>query len=256
MTKLLHSLFSYRTLKLTLGLFGVLVITLPTLFISSITPASAGDSANFKVRNDQIGNTPTSQSSPNYRVNGSIEEIVGSQTGGTTRTQLGAPTNPGTASVPPVTPGGGGSVTADPNNCPDPGQIRLLGISCTLVYKGLLKIKGTRSANTPYILVNEDMSGVHLSSPTTWEKDIMLRTGENTIVIYGKNACEERTPPITIVFTRNRMGDINDDTQTNDYDLSTFTRRWERRNDCPSDFNRDLLTDDYDLSLLASSWTG
>lgn len=233
---------------------GFLVYGLMVLFVTlrPSVPVWAGNSASFQVRDDQIGGNQFSQESTNFQVFGGVETLVGSQSGTTFNQQSGSPLPVGNqTSTTPSIPGGGRG-----DNCPAPGNITLTGISCNRVYKSLVRLSGTRSTSTPMIFVNDDMAGVFLGSNTTWTKDVYVVAGENKIVIYGKNNCDAMTPPITIVLTKAKMGDTNDDLSTNDYDLSTFTRRWERREDCLTDFNQDRLTNDYDLSLLASAWTG
>lgn len=232
--------------------FFVYVLMVLFVALRPSVPVWAGNSASFQVRDDQIGGNQFSQESTNFQVFGGVEPLVGSQTGVTFRQQTGSPLPVGNQTpATPSTPSGGTG-----ENCPAPGNISLTGVSCNRVYKSLVKLSGTRSTTTPMIFVDDDMAGVFLGSNTTWSKDVYVVSGENKIVIYGKNNCDAMTPPITIVLTKAKMGDTNDDLSTNDYDLSTFTRRWERKEDCLTDFNQDRLTNDYDLSLLASAWTG
>lgn len=234
-----------------LAVYGLLV---GQAWQGSADQTLAASSASFQVRDDQVGGNQFTQNSGNYRVHGGVEALVGSQSSGSFQTQTGTPIiieQPNT----PSTPGGGGLSTA-PSGCPAPTPLGVTNVRCSRFYKSLFQITGTRDINTPYIFVNESMAGVFLSSTTTWSKDVYLVQGQNTITIYGKNACDATTPPLVIVFTKAKMGDTNDDLATDDYDLSTFTRRWELRDDCISDFNQDKLTNDYDLSLLASAWTG
>lgn len=240
-----------RHYPLVLGflIYGLMVL-LATL--SPSVPVWAGNSASFQVRDDQIGGNQFSQESTNFQVFGGVETLVNSQSGINFSQQTGSPLPVGNQTTPtPNVPGGGAGT-----NCPDPGNLSLTGINCNRVYKSLVRLSGTRNADTPMIFVNDDMAGVFLGSNITWAKDVYVVAGENRITIYGKNNCDATTPPIVIVLTKAKMGDTNDDLSTNDYDLSTFTRRWERKEDCLTDFNQDRLTNDYDLSLLASAWTG
>ena len=238
---------------------GIAAITLGTFLFAwgAIRPVSAATSATYQVRDDQVGPSGFHQSSSNFSVDGALESIVGGTASTTFQAQLGSPVKVPTPSTNNQNNSGssssGNGVTS---TCPAPTNFTVSDIECNRAYKSLIKISGTRSSDTNYILINEDLSGVHLASTTTWDKDVYLQPGQNTIVIYGKNTCDAKTPPITLNLFRARMGDTNDDNQTNDYDLSTFTRRWERKQDCLSDFNRDQITNDYDLSLLASSWNG
>jgi len=235
--------------RLTLGLAGVTLCIL-----GSVDQASAGVSATFQVRDDQIGSTQSRQTSPNFTVDSGVEPLVGSPFSATFQGEIGSPLRMDAAGVP-VVPGGGGSYVFPTTGCSTPTNFSVSDISCSRAYKSLIKISGTRDRETPYIFINDNLAGTYLVSNTSWEKDVLLQLGQNTITIYGKNFCDTKTPPIVIKFIRARMGDTNDDSRTDDYDLSTFTRRWEKHKDCLSDFNRDQITDDYDLSLLASSWT-
>lgn len=220
------------------------------------TPTSfAGSSASFQVRDDQINPTQFTQTSAGFTIYGSVEPLVQGLTGTTYNGRVGSPLR-----VNPTAGGGGGgsaNITAPPTTaCPVQKDLTLTNIECSRIYKGLIKLTGTKDKNTDYVFINEDLSGTYFANKTSWEKEVLLQIGENTIVVYGKNFCDAKTPPVTIKLTRAIMGDTNDDEKTNDYDLSAFTRRWERKKDCLSDFNRDQITNDYDLSLLASAWSG
>ncbi len=208
-----------------------------------------GSSANFQLNDDQVGPTTFQQSSGAFVIDGSIEPIVGSTGSTSFDSEVGAPTNPGSAATPtPEEPGG------STGYLPLPG-LTVDQASCNIAYGNLINLTGTKTPEIIYVFVQGSLAGVSFPTPYTWQKVVWLTAPSTTIDIFGRNAQNRNTAVINLNLELRRMGDINGDGVTNDYDLSLLARKWNARNDCATDLNRDGITDDYDLSLLASAWS-
>lgn len=214
-----------------------------------LQPAWAADSNNFQIDNDQAGPTHFQQSSSGFTIDGSIEPIIGDTSSNNFGNEVGSPTLIGEESeTAPETPGSGGGNTLQ-------GRITVNNTGCPVIYKNLVNFSGTRTANIIYMFLNSEISGFHFPTSTTWEKTAFLQEGSNRIEIWGRDANHVSTDKIVLNLNKVRMGDVNQDGVTDDYDLSMLTRKWNTRGDCSTDFNRDFITDDYDLSLLAAYWS-
>ena len=230
---------------------GIIISTLISLALllgGAWNPAVAANSTNYEIRDAQVGPSQFRSSSGGYMIDGSIEAIVKSIESNNYKIEDGSPTR-----IDPVTSGGSGGVLGA-TACGAPGQIGIDNVSCTRIYKNLFKLSGTKAADTNVVLVNGDVSGLHFGSDTTWDKTVALTAGQNIFNIVGQNECGDQTQMVQLILEKVKMGDINNSGNTDDYDLSLLTRKWDKTNDCYTDFNRDLITNDYDLSLMASAW--
>lgn len=220
-------------------------------FCYSATVTFAATSPGYQIDSDQVGPNQFRQSSSNYIIDGSIDTIVGQIDGTAYNVEQGSGTRIEADGVV-VNPGGGGG---GGNNCSAPTNFTVASSTCNRAYKNLTVVKGTKDNNTSFVFINNDLSGVSFPTPTTWNKMVFLQPGENKLEIYAQNDCGLTTEKIMLILQKLRMGDVNNDGKTDDYDLSLLTRKWTTAKDCFTDFNKDDVTDDYDLSLLAAAWS-
>lgn len=234
--------------QLLKGIRPILWLVMTILYLLSGVPSYAASSANYQLDSDQVLPNQFRQSSGSYTVDGSIEPIVGSVTSGTYGQEVGSPLRIETTPTPGGGGGGGGVgsstrwITVDNANCP-------------MAYKTLLPLNGRKTSNVIYMTLNDSMAGFYFPTERSWENTVWLQPGINQLRFVGRTAQNIATDPVNVTILKLRMGDINQNGFTDDYDLSMLSRKWNVTGDCPTDLNSDGITDDYDLSLLASSWS-
>lgn len=226
----------------------ILAVYFSTVFIFNL-PVFAATSSTYSLDNDQAGPTQFRQTSGSYTLDGSIEPIVGNVTSSSYGNEQGSPTRVESTSATAPTGGGGGAPAQT-------GKITVDNVGCTVVYDNLVHFTGTKTKNLIYMFVRGDLSGFYFPDETHWEKTVWINNNESTVYdFFGRDLQGKSSAAIELTLTLHRMGDINGDGKTDDYDLSLLARAWNSRNSCDTDLNRDGITDDYDLSLLASYWS-
>ncbi|HBP00055.1 MAG: hypothetical protein UU35_C0003G0003 [Candidatus Uhrbacteria bacterium GW2011_GWC2_41_11] len=111
---------------------------------------------------------------------------------------------------------------------------------------------GSRSSGST-VLVNGSSEGVTYPTSTSWQAIVILVDGDNSIRIVAKSSSGRESTPTTVVVSARDVGDVNGDSEIDDYDLSLLVHGWNS-GDPESDFNEDGMVNDYDFSMLVSRW--
>lgn len=155
--------------------------------------------------------------------------------------------------------GGGGGVLPTSTTTPEVDEMFAgsTGSGGTFVpyytYGDTITLSGTMSVNNT-IEVNGTSDGVTYPSSTTWSAEVTLSAGDNIFAIVAKSASGATSSTSEITIRRRALGDLNDDSAIDDYDLSLLIQLWGTT-DKSGDFNGDGEVDDYDFSVLVSRWT-
>lgn len=207
----------------------------------------ASTGTTYQVTDDQPGVTQFSQSSGTMTIDGSLEPVTGEASSGSYLGEIGSPTNPGSESS---------TTTVDQTISGSfAGKITIDQPNCNIAYSNLVHVTGTKTSNIIYMFVRGELSGFYFPDPLRWEKTLWL-TGTNPIYDFvGKNDRGLPSNTVLLSLILKRMGDVNSDNSTDEYDLSSLTSKWYAVADCTTDMNRDGITDEYDLSLLISNWS-
>lgn len=246
--------------RLATALLSILGLGGPFLVLA--TDASSTSYQNF---DSTFAPMMFNQSSPNFKMTGSVESIVGvgmSPSFSTIRS--GVPlTDPPLATTPPATGGeggggGGGPIPGTPSGFAPTGTTPLGVTPPTLTFRSPTflshqVIGGTMDSKSARVVVNGSSNGVAFLSSERWQLDLPLFLGNNAIYVYAEDTRGGRTATIYGEIERMLIGDVNRSRFVDDFDLSLFTRAWKTYNFF-ADFNEDGRIDDFDLSLLASHW--
>jgi hypothetical protein len=237
---------------------GVLVASFVVgVFAARAVFATDQSSLNYQNLDSTFAPAVFSSQSSNFQINGSVEAIVGAGASVGFSIQSGVPVQLPTA------------VTVTPTPTPTPstggsggGQGSASGIGFvvpptllfrTPTFRSHQLIYGTRGSSDTVISVNGSSIGVRYPSSNTWERDIPLFLGRNTIEVQGSIPSGYVTPIVVGEIERMLIGDVNRSHRVDDVDLSLFVRAWKTYTPF-ADFNEDGLINDIDLSLLVSHW--
>lgn len=209
-------------------------------------PAWASTGTTYQVSDDQPGVTQFSQSSGTMTIDGSLEPVTGEASSGSYLGEIGSPTNPGSESS---------GATNETTSGSFAGKITVDQQSCGIAYSNLVNISGTKTSNIIYMFVRGDMSGFYFPDTTHWQKTLWLSDTNPIYDFVGKNDRDLPSNTVLLSLLLKRMGDVNSDGITDEYDLSFLISKWNATADCGTDMNRDGTTDEYDLSLLISNWS-
>jgi len=150
--------------------------------------------------------------------------------------------------------GGGGSGSKSTAEEPDAPEVdESLTDEDYFTYEDEIVIYGTMDTDTESIEVNGSSEDVEYPDEDSWNATITLEEGENTFTIVAINDDGESEETV-ITITRHISGDINNDGDVDDYDLSKLVRLWGS-DDSDADFNGDGIVDDYDFSIFVSRWS-
>lgn len=216
---------------------------------ASFVLAQSQTSPNYKNTDSSIIPLTITAQSSNFKIDGSIEPIVGQSQSGSFTMQSGSQGNPGSAAVT-GPPGGGTSGGGGPVSSTLP--MLTLQPKRAWTYRSIMLFFGNRGTDNANIFVNDSTIGVRYPSVSTYERDIPLGLGNNEA--YAQARKDGAVSPVVRAVGRRRLiGDVNDSQFVDDVDVSLFTRHWKKYDE-QSDFNEDGAIDDPDLSLLASHW--
>ncbi|MEO5928182.1 MAG: dockerin type I domain-containing protein [Patescibacteria group bacterium] len=238
--------------------------------IGAVAHAQTPSSPNFQNSDSATVPAVFSAASSNFKVDASIEALVGNAVSANFGIISGVPLTGPTPVVPPPPPppppgggggGGGGGTpppapTTTPPVVPPPGAYKIPNPTLEYrqyTFKSIQTIKGTRPKEATKIEVNGSTNGVTLFDSLQWKRDLPLFLGLNTIYVQAKDDGKGASDVITGTIERILIGDVNRSRLVDDIDLSLFTRAWKTYTFF-ADFNEDGVIDDADLSLLASHW--
>lgn len=111
---------------------------------------------------------------------------------------------------------------------------------------------GTRSPDVE-VYINDNNTNFIYPTTTTWQKVLSYILGPNILSIFGVYPNGQTSITDNYTINRCKIGDVNCDSQINDFDLAGLAWHWTQ-NWCPADFNKDLIVNDFDLAGLASHW--
>lgn len=203
-------------------------------------------SANFKVDNNSSNPLNINNNSANFRVDSSLEPIVGASLSTNFSIESGAFVPAGQTPSPAVVSNGGGASIC---SVPD----LKINNFCSQLYFSQEILSGAKDSNTYTIFINDNSKNISFKDAYNWSTVLNLQKGENKFEIYSKNACGNESPKNNLNIILAKTGDINNDLQVDDYDLSLLANNWSS-DWCYADFNKDLVVNDYDLSYLAANW--
>jgi hypothetical protein len=223
--------------------------------------ATDQNSANYQNKDSTFAPAVFDATSPNFRVNGSLESIVGAATNLNFKVQSGVTLNetvpiPPPPPPPPPPPSGGGGSGGGGGTLPvsTSGTVGLPTLEYPpYTFKSSKTIHGTRDAASTQIWVNGSTDGVRYPDGLHWERDLPLFLGVNTIIVQAIGQNGARSAFVGGSIERILIGDVSRNHVVDDVDLSLFTRAWKVYTPF-ADFNEDGIIDDVDLSLLASHW--
>lgn len=230
-------MFCFRKI-IVLGIIFVLIPVHISLAVAS---------SNFDIDPNSINPIYFNQSSGSFNLDASLESIVGSVNSSNFFIENGSALQPGQQSVQ-ITPSQPGGRFVCPQS-----KINLQTQICSQVYWPKFQINGTKDSNTYNVYINEKQELVYYDTALTWSGFIELESGENRFKIDAENDCGNVAETIIIDIVLARLGDINNDSFVNDYDLSLLANNWLSAW-CGADFNLDKVVDDYDLSFIAANW--
>jgi hypothetical protein len=220
----------------------------------------AVDQASLNYQNLDSSAIPTQfiQNSTLFRVDGSIEPIVGRSNSVNLGVEHGSPLKEGITPpvVPPVVPPGGGGGGGG-GGIPFPqATTTVAGLKLTLEYRSptfmrTQMIRGERETAMTRVLVNGSENEVLLLT-NGWQRNMPLFLGQNTITVQGITNTNQ-SKVLQGAIRRLLIGDVNLDHVVDDYDLSRLVRKWGS-GEFMADFNEDGAVDDTDLSLLIAYW--
>jgi len=263
---------------------GILLVT--TSFGWNCFTASADNqgSSNYQILDNTFVPAVFDASSPNFRINASVESMVGYSNSPSFNVRSGVAVKdtinpiPPVPPVPPVPPGpggggggGGGGFTPPPATTSTPatttppvvtptGKAKaptLLYVAQT--YLSHRVISGKLGAAGDVLMVNGSQNGVKYLADLGWQYDLPLFVGYNQVMIQVTDKSGLKSDIIggmierMLVGNGSRLTDKGMAHTVDDVDISLFTRAWHKY-DFYSDFNEDGKIDDFDLSLLASHW--
>ena len=230
-------------MKANFKIFIVIVFLLfPFYFAFAIS------SANLKIENSTNNPMSGKAASTNLKMDSTIEPIVGLINSANLKIEGGQDLYLGATALSPV-----GGTGGTPFVCPK-SEISVSSNVCEQVYQKNLTLKGTKDSNTYIVYINNDFSAVEFLDAFNWTADLNLAKGENFYEISAKNSCGNFSEKYNLDFVLAKMGDINNDSLVDDYDVSLLANHWQK-SWCFADFNLDQIVDDYDLSLMAANWT-
>jgi hypothetical protein len=230
---------------------------------TAATAVLAVDQASTNYQNFDSSAIPTQfiQNSTSYRLDASVEPIVGLSNSVSYKVEHGSPLKEGTPPVPPVpptppTPGGGGGGGGGGALPLPPGTTVNEQLTLTLEYRSptflrTQNIRGDREDAISVVIVNGSQNGVLLTSGG-WQRTMPLFLGENTIAVQGLTG-NNQTKLLEGAVRRLLIGDVNLDHVVDDYDLSMLVRRWGS-GEFMANFNEDGIVNNADLSLLTAYW--
>jgi hypothetical protein len=236
--------------------WSTLVILLAGLAPVSFVLAQSVSSTNFQNTDSMVLPLIVNSQSSNFKIDGSVESIVGSAQSASVKLEIGAQNPSGTypvVIVPPPPPsggggGGGGGGLPISTSTPSSGEVLPTIDFHRFTYKNTARLEGGRGAIESLITMNGSSDSIAYPGPDRWQRTLPLGLGDNEFYIQSNNGTR-----VYGMVRRRLVGDVNDSRVVDDVDLSLFTRHW-RNFDFQSDFNEDGLIDDIDLSLLASHW--
>lgn len=227
------------------------------------TDASSANYSNFDSTFAPGANV--NQASTNYKMDASVEWIVGNQSSANFSIPPGGvpfPDPSAPAPAPAPAPGGGGgggggggAITPTPTTSTPSGVTvppPTLEVK-TPTWKNHQVIGGKRDVTAAAIWVNGSKDGVKFIDPLRWKKDMPLFLGYNDLYVQAETAVGNKSVVINGQIHRLLIGDVDTSRRVDDVDISLFSRAW-RKYTFFADFNEDTLVDDVDLSLLASHW--
>jgi hypothetical protein len=152
--------------------------------------------------------------------------------------------------------GGGGSVSSTPTSA----AVESPAVDETFTedepvftYSDTAVIYGDREEGQT-ILVNGSEEGVEYPTDTSWSAVVDLEDiGDNDIEVVAVDEDGEESEPVEIEVDRRSQGDVNDDRDVDDYDLSLIIKYWGT-DEPAGDLNADGIVDDYDFSIFVSRW--
>lgn len=275
--------FCYRNLKLRRNFYIVALF----LFLAFPLASSAiSTSTNYTIDADSTGAIHHSGTSSNYALEGSVESIVGSGFSNNYKIESGSSFQRycGDGIIDPTEDCDGGdlnsqtcvsqglpvgtlscsaSCTFNTTGCHSSGGGGISVILTAPIFEDTLPsftylsnflFFGVKDTVSIYVYVNGSNTDVVYTTPSRWQKVVPLVLGSNTISIKSYAVGYGYSEEVQKIITRRLIGDINIDTQIDDYDLSLLANHWTR-NWPESDFNGDGIVDDYDLSLMAAYWS-
>ena len=150
--------------------------------------------------------------------------------------------------------GGGGSPAQTDDDAPSsPGVADELEDEDYFTYEDTTTLYGDMDEDTESIEVNGSSDDVEYPDDDSWSAEVELEEGENTFTIIAINDEGESEETVVTIYRR-ASGDVNDDGEIDDYDLSRLVRMWGS-DDEEGDFNGDGIVDDYDFSIFVSRWS-
>ncbi len=149
--------------------------------------------------------------------------------------------------------GGGGSGSSSQEEPDAPEVDETLTDEDFFTYDDEIILYGTMDTDTESIEVNESSDDVEYPDDDSWSATVALEEGDNTFTIVAVNDDGE-SEEVVITISRHISGDINNDGDVDDYDLSKLVRMWGGSNQ-DGDFNSDGIVDDYDFSIFVSRWS-
>lgn len=218
--------------------------------------AQSVSSTNFQNTDSMILPLIVNTQSSSFKIDGSVEPIVGTAQSATVKLEIGSQNPSGTypvVVVPPPPPsggggGGGGGGLPITTSTPSTGDLLPTIDFHRFTYKNNARLEGGRGVIDSLITMNGSSDGIAYPSSDRWQRALPLGLGDNEFYIQSNDGIR-----VYGMVRRRLVGDVNDSRVVDDVDLSLFTRHW-RNFDFQSDFNEDGLIDDIDLSLLASHW--
>lgn len=232
------------------------LLILAGLFPAGFVLAQSVSSTNFQNTDSMVLPMIINSQSSNFKIDGSVEPIVGTAQSASVKLEIGSQNPSGTYPVvvvpppPPPSGGGGGGGGGLPlsTSTPSTGELLPTIDFHRFTYKNTARLEGGRGVRDSQITMNGSSDGVGYPSSERWQRPLPLGLGDNDFYVQSDNGTR-----VYGMVRRRLIGDVNDSRMVDDVDLSLFTRHW-RNFDFQSDFNEDGLIDDIDLSLLASHW--
>ncbi len=247
----------------------VVVLIFVSLLFGGVRLVFATDTSSTNYSNFDSTFAPganVNQASTNYKMDASVEWIVGNQSSANFDIPPGGvpfPDPPAPAPTPtPTTDGGAGGGGGGGGGAPyapttsTPSEVTVppptLEVK-TPTWKNHQVIGGKRDVTAAAIWVNGSTDGVEFIDTLRWKKDMPLFLGYNDLFVQAETAAGNKSAVVTGQIHRMLIGDVNLSRRVDDVDLSLFTRAWHKYT-FYADFNEDNVIDDADLSLLASHW--
>lgn len=147
---------------------------------------------------------------------------------------------------------GGKTISGGSNLPPIPLPAPIITVDTCPIFQNPYLTTGTRSPDVQ-VSINDNITNFIYPLSTTWQKILPYVIGPNLLRIFGVYPSNQVSITDTYTINRCKIGDVNCNSQINDFDLAGLAWHWTQ-NWCPADFNKDLIVNDFDLAGLASHW--